>query len=256
MGRREHSESLNKSDKSGNQHNLTNPDLRECVNRLLKLSTDSIPLQSNSNTLLSYHNDLSVIIDKIKLLESQQSDNGSIEYDYDRISNDKLVAFTDWLKSNGAIFNGCSIADFPGYDLGLKADVDVTYGTLFIAVPTKLMMRIESAKKSILKNLISKHQILKDMENVTMAIYLLVEKFKNDSFYKPYIDILPRSYSTVLYFSTEELKELKGSPTLELAVGLIKNICRQYAYFHIMFDHGDDPVSRLLKPHFTFEEYW
>jgi hypothetical protein len=52
------------------------------------------------------------------------------------------------------------------------------------------------------------------MPNVALSLLLLIEKFKHDSFWKPYIAVLPADYTTVLYFKTNELQELKGSPSL------------------------------------------
>jgi hypothetical protein len=56
--------------------------------------------------------------------------------------------------------------------------------------------------------------MLQHMPNVALSLLLLVEKFKADSFWKPYIAVLPTEYTTVLYFKTNELQELKGSPSL------------------------------------------
>lgn len=94
------------------------------------------------------------------------------------------------------------------------------------------------------------------MPNVLLAVYLLVEKFTPNSFWKPYLDILPKSYNTVLYYSYNELEELKGSPTLEVALRQIKSIVRQYAYFHKLFWNSEDTVSELMKDKFSFAEYW
>lgn len=99
-------------------------------------------------------------------------------------------------------------------------------------------------------------EILKNMPNVLLAIHLLVEKLSDNQFWKPYINILPKTYNTVLYFTVSELEELKGSPTLEIALKQIKNIVRQYAYFHKLFWMSEDPVSDLMKNKFTFSEYW
>lgn len=56
--------------------------------------------------------------------------------------------------------------------------------------------------------------MLQHMPNVALSLLLLVEKFRPDSFWKPYIAVLPAEYTTVLYFKTNELQELKGSPSL------------------------------------------
>lgn len=59
-----------------------------------------------------------------------------------------------------------------------------------------------------------KDAMLQHMPNVALSLLLLIERFNPDSFWMPYIQALPQSYTTVLYFKTQELQELKGSPAL------------------------------------------
>lgn len=54
--------------------------------------------------------------------------------------------------------------------------------------------------------------ILAQMPNVALAIHVLNEAYNPKSFWKPYLDALPRTYDTVMYFTPEEIGELKGSP--------------------------------------------
>lgn len=104
-------------------------------------------------------------------------------------------------------------------------------------------------------SLMRKDHILKNMPNVALAMFLLVEKMRRESFWRPYIDLLPASFTTVLYFTVDELAELKGSPTLEAALKQTKNIARQYAYFYKLVGNSDDAASRILRGKFTYEEY-
>lgn len=69
---------------------------------------------------------------------------------------------------------------------------------------------------SITESLSAMDTMVRLMPNVAIALLLLVERFRTDkqSFWAPYINMLPAVYSTVLYFSTQELQELKGSPAL------------------------------------------
>lgn len=69
---------------------------------------------------------------------------------------------------------------------------------------------------SVLGYLLANETMLKHMPNVALALFLLLEQFSGDtpSFWTPYLNMLPSSYSTVLYFSSQDMQELKGSPTL------------------------------------------
>lgn len=50
------------------------------------------------------------------------------------------------------------------------------------------------------------------MPNVALAFHVLNELYDPKSFWKPYLDALPISYDTVMYFTPDEITELKGSP--------------------------------------------
>ncbi|RZC41308.1 hypothetical protein BDFB_001143 [Asbolus verrucosus] len=239
--------------KTKNHRNLTQAqrELEELVDKLLRIST--IPQQQNVLRSLENQKEIATITERVKKLESNKNAKNSVD---NRATSAIIGGFVKWALENGAQLNGCSIQEFEGYELGIRADVDIPQSSLVIAVPRKLMMSMEDAHQSVMKELMEKDKILGTMPNVTLAVFLLVEKFKGDSFWKPYIDILPKAYTTVLYFSVEELEELKGSPTLEIALRQIKSISRQYAYFHKLFATSNDPVSTLMRDRFTYNEYW
>merc|ERR1719481_2483628 len=69
------------------------------------------------------------------------------------------------------------------------------------------------------------------------------------SLWEPYINSLPHSYTTVLYFSKDQLEGLRGSPALEDALKQYKFVARQYAYFFKLFS------NTLLKYYLTYDEY-
>ncbi|KAJ8922590.1 hypothetical protein NQ315_007620 [Exocentrus adspersus] len=254
MGRKGQGHKPKHSFKAKNEQRLTREEkeLLENVDKLLRIST--IPQQPNVLKALENQREISLITDKIKNLEIDK-DSKSPSADDNRCTAATIERFTKWMVENGAQFKGCSITEFKGYELGLRVNTDIPQSSLVLAVPRKLMMSIETAGKSELRHLMEKDQILKNMHNVTLSIFLLLEKFKENSFWKPYIDILPKIYTTVLYFSTEELEELKGSPVLDPALRQIKSIARQYAYFYKLFHSSEDAVSQVMRDKFTYKDW-
>lgn len=234
-------------------------ELNQLVDKLLRIGT--LPNESNLTKALEHQRELSLLLDKIETLESQLADHSNAKScdDKDSVGNRTNAAtienFTKWVTENGAELNGCTITVFKDYDLGLKVNTNIPISSLVISVPPNLMLTVEAASKQDFNDLLEKDQILNNMPNVALAMYLLYIKYKNDPFWKPYFDILPKTYSTVLYFSAEELEELKGSPTLEVALKQIKSIGRQYAYFYKLFRTSHDRVSKLMKNHFTYADY-
>ncbi|KAL1510056.1 hypothetical protein ABEB36_004712 [Hypothenemus hampei] len=232
-------------------------ELAETVDNLLAITT--LPIQNNIVQALECQKKISSLLVRTQFLEDKllKKQNKFSKNDSKTVHPDKTTidTFLKWLKEHGAELNGCSVAHFEGYDLGIKAEQDIPQSSLVIVVPRELMISVETAQKGVAEDLIEKVEILKSMPNVLLAIGLLIEKFTDNSFWKPYIDVLPKTYHTVLYFTINELEELKGSPTLEVALKQIKSIARQYAYFHRLFNRSENSVNQLMRGRFTFNEY-
>lgn len=223
-------------------------EVTQLADQLLRISTT--PTSQNKTESLKINKEIDQLLTKIKNIESiLDAPVGN------RTSVANIKKFTNWANENGAKFEGLSIKEYPGYELGLCTEKEIQESSLVIAVPRKMMLTTEAAMKSILGPLISKDRMLQNMPNVALAMFLLIEKFSENSFWKPYIEILPNSYTTVLYFTTDELFELDASPTLELSLNLIKSIARQYSYFYKLIQTSNDPASLLLRNVFTYEHY-
>lgn len=78
------------------------------------------------------------------------------------------------LKKN-LLFTGIEIAEFKGYDLGLKASKDFTEGSLILTIPSKVMITEKNAKESELSAFIAVDPLLQNMPNITLALFLLLE---------------------------------------------------------------------------------
>lgn len=71
---------------------------------------------------------------------------------------------------------GVEISEFAGYDLGLKAVKPFSEGGLILTVPSKVMMTENDARDSSLSEFISMDPLLQNMPNITLALFLLLEK--------------------------------------------------------------------------------
>lgn len=261
MGRRAKSQRLKNI---AHQNKLKEEDLNIYVDQLLRIGTQ--PHQNNVLQALEVQKEIYAITDKIKTLEIKTDrykdfdEQEVINSDSQTVDNRTAAAtiddFMNWVNENGAEVKGCELKVFDGFEMGFMVKQNIPASSLVISVPRNLMLTVEIAMKGEMKELFDHDQILKNMPNVGLAIFLLYEKFKRDSFWKPYINILPKEYNTVMYFTLEELEELKGSPTLETALKQIKSIARQYGYFYQLFHTSAHPVSKIMRKHFTYSEYW
>lgn len=124
--------------------------------------------------------------------------------------------FFKWLLDGGASFPLLYLRFFNGNYRAIfskrtvETDEDVLY------VPLCQLMTSEIARASeVGKQIIESHVQLRSRHSF-LAAYLLQEKAKPSSYWKPYIDILPEEYDTVpLFFSSEQLSELEGSMALD-----------------------------------------
>ncbi|XP_026728696.1 histone-lysine N-methyltransferase setd3 [Trichoplusia ni] len=251
MGRKSQSKQSSKKN-SGKENNKfiqqRRKELTILVDKVLRLTSI---FQASNYVLKSWEHQLEInaLIKEITNLECPQHKSAQ----HNRQAN--IDKYIKWLSENGAQFDGVEISEFEGYELGLKAKKDFKEGSLILTIPSKVMLTEKSAKESELATFISVDPLLQNMPNITLALFLLLEKNNPESFWKPYIDILPEKYSTILYFTLEELAELKPSPVFESALKLYRSIARQYAYFYNKIHTMDLPVLKKLQDIFTFDNY-
>merc|ERR1719270_2882149 len=199
---------------------------------------------SSPAKLWEEYKEISALVDKIREIEGGHSMCRTLP---DRKA--AIKPFLSWITELGAIIDGVEVADFGEHGLGLRVTRDIKQGEEVIRVPQKAMMSVDTAKASSIGTLIEKGPLLQTMPNVVLAVHLLIERNSPASIWEPYINTLPHSYTTVLYYSCEQFEQLKGSPALEDALKQYKFVARQYAYFYRLF------ANTLLKDYLTYNEY-
>ncbi|XP_075233927.1 SET domain containing 3 [Lycorma delicatula] len=226
-------------------------EVNQLVEKLLKVSSSVQASSKNLSKEWDIHLEIDKILSKIMSIEKEMM------VPLPNRDQEAQDAFITWLESNGAQINGVGIANFPGYELGIQAKRDLAEGEMLIGIPRKLMMTVDSVQCSLLGPLLSGDTMVRHMPNVALALLLLVERFRKDkeSHWLPYLNMLPTQYTTVLYFTPQQLQELRGSPALEPALKQCRNIGRQYAYFNKLFQNVSDPASDVLRDVFTYEQY-
>lgn len=120
-----------------------------------------------------------------------------------------LEDFTKFIVENGAQIDGVEITEFPGYDLGLLALKDYKENDMFVTIPNKLVFSFDKAAENV-QYAAKMVSLIASMPNISLAFFLMIERLNPDSFWKPYLDVLPERYATVMYLTPTELNELKG----------------------------------------------
>uniref|UniRef100_A0A8D3EDC1 protein-histidine N-methyltransferase n=1 Tax=Scophthalmus maximus TaxID=52904 RepID=A0A8D3EDC1_SCOMX len=168
---------------------------------------------------------------------------------------DHFADLMSWAEENGASCDGFTVANFGTEGYGLRATMDIKADELFLWIPRKMLMTVESAKNSVLGPLYSQDRIMQAMGNVTLALHLLCERANAASQWLPYIRTLPQEYDTPLYYQQDEVELLLGTQAVQDVLSQYKNTARQYAYFYKLVQTHPAASKLALKDSFTFDDY-
>ncbi|KAJ2617377.1 hypothetical protein H4S08_000345 [Coemansia sp. RSA 1365] len=125
----------------------------------------------------------------------------------------QLQKFQDWLEANGAMLEKLELRDCGPHGNGVYARETIRDNEQYANIPSDLIITSDVCRKE-----------LKDVLSVDLSgrallcAFLIHQRFVcTESFWKPYIDILPQTFHTPLHFTTEDLLLLRGTP-MEYAV--------------------------------------
>ncbi|KNA14771.1 hypothetical protein SOVF_104060 [Spinacia oleracea] len=138
----------------------------------------------------------------------------------------EIQKFWGWLSDKGIISPKCPVK--PGIvpeGLGLVAQKDLSRNEVVLEVPQKFWINPDTVAASEIGSVCNG---LKPW--VSVALFLMREKkLGNSSSWKPYIDILPDSTNSTIYWSEEELSELQGSQLLNTTLGVKELVANEFA---------------------------
>jgi hypothetical protein len=211
------------------------------------------------------HHKLSVAAASSKGLKDVKS---TVEYDY----KTALIDLLKWLKKKGAKIDGAvpvieetakvGPGQAPKYKAvlsiapansvegnGVFVTRDAPAGEILIEVPRELFMTTESIEDSLILKDMLKDDLIADVGSIQLAIKLIYERYKDHSEWEPYIRALPRTYTTVYYWSLEDIERVKGTPIFRDVVKTLTIAVRAYyeAYLAV-FVH-----EMMRKSLFTYD---
>uniref|UniRef100_A0A8C2XLC2 protein-histidine N-methyltransferase n=1 Tax=Cyclopterus lumpus TaxID=8103 RepID=A0A8C2XLC2_CYCLU len=189
------------------------------------------------------------LVDKIR----KKQKGMSVVFDGSR--KDYFPDLLSWAQESGASCDSFTVANFGTEGYGLRATRDIKAEELFLWIPRKMLMTVESAQNSVLGPLYSQDRILQAMGNVTLAFHLLCERADPASPWLPYIRSLPQEYDTPLFYQQEEVQVLLGTQAVQDVLSQYKNTARQYAYFYKLVQTHPAASQLPLKDSFTFDDY-
>ncbi|XP_057435564.1 uncharacterized protein LOC130728204 isoform X2 [Lotus japonicus] len=135
----------------------------------------------------------------------------------------KLETFMQWLQTNGVELRGCKIKYCDSRKgFGIFSDNDVSDGVL-VVVPLDLAITPMRVLQDPLLGPECRAMFEEgDVDDrLLMMLLLTVERLRKNSPWKPYLAMLPTTFQNTLWFSDDELQELRGT-TLYRATELQK----------------------------------
>jgi hypothetical protein len=159
--------------------------------------------------------------------------------------------FQKWFLSNGGSVTGLTIHDFADMGRGLLTTKNITKDQRVLFIPKKMILSSKLAKAS--SDLL--HRQLFDSfpkDNELMIAFLLLEKSRDkDSFWAPYLAVLPRYVPNLAQFDRDELNELQ-SPSFSTEVMSTWRETIQ-SYNHFLEEVGRYWPRTLSQP--TLQDY-
>lgn len=141
---------------------------------------------------------------------------GSFLASLDHPETTKHLRFTRWAKQNGAVLNKTKLVLYYKDSRGLHATTEIKESKTIIKVPLSICISYDSILSTELGATLTALEVI--TPNLRPYVYPLLYGLHlmaaSDSFYKPWIDVLPKTMDHPLFYSEEELKRLRNSTTL------------------------------------------
>lgn len=121
-----------------------------------------------------------------------------------------------WLKNNETKINNDIKIKQNDNNRFLYTNKKIKKNINIFEIPHKCIMTTEMAYNCNIVKLLNFFKYNFKSSNTPLALFLLEEKLNLNSFWKPYIDILPKTYNDFpQYYNKNELEQLKGSFIIE-----------------------------------------
>eukprot|EP01022_Parablepharisma_sp_SALTPOND_P026613 TRINITY_DN64487_c1_g1_i1.p1 TRINITY_DN64487_c1_g1~~TRINITY_DN64487_c1_g1_i1.p1 ORF type:complete len:635 (-),score=66.34 TRINITY_DN64487_c1_g1_i1:833-2737(-) len=126
----------------------------------------------------------------------------------------KIEKFMKWMRENGAKFGKIRMYYYGPDYRGVHSIKVISEEENFLWVPRKLVITAQMGKETVIgAKLIASGVKLSWDYLIYITIFLLVQEYDENSWWKPYMDVYPKTVDTFpMFFSEEEKEMLKGSP--------------------------------------------
>jgi len=185
--------------------------------------SEGLKVDANDEQLKTNMAELNALLSELSITEQELSDRKS------NPDGDVFDNMVKWLRDGGARFPKLYLKYYDQDYRGVHALAKIPQDDIILYVPQKYIMTSEVAKASDIGRKIIASGVELRSTHSYLAAYLLEQKHKKDSFWRPYLDILPQKYANMpIFFNEDLLAELKNSFTLQKIADRIDSLRREY----------------------------
>jgi histone-lysine N-methyltransferase SETD3 len=165
------------------------------------------------------------IADRDKFLEEDEERDDAID-----TSDDKFTVFNQWLIDNGTRFPDLEMRKYSSEVRGVHAKAAIQPEQIILEIPLKCLITVEMGQATHIGRILMTQSIPLDApKHIYLMLFMLIDRKREDSFFKPYYDILPATLSNMpIFWTDEELGYLTGSYVLEQVAERRAAILRDY----------------------------
>eukprot|EP00808_Paulinella_micropora_P023117 g45711.t1 len=139
-------------------------------------------------------------------------------------------ALLDWLRVHGAQFEQLAMRHCHGEHRAVHAKREIAKGETLLRVPLDCIMTLSRARAAPLCQHVERSGCPVSTPHTWLALFVLEEKRKGpDSFWQPYLSLLPTAYRNMpQYFEPRLLSLLQGSFTVETIAARKRQLRQEY----------------------------
>jgi SET domain len=172
--------------------------------------------------------------------------------------------FREWLCMNGVDMRTASFrfgrvtdGDDASDNATLFAIREIPAGQTFVSVPSSIMLSSKTAAKSSIAEFLESAPALRSVPSIVLSLHLLAEAVDCESFFRPYIQVLPAHFSIPfsLPFSAADMMSLQPSIALARAVRTLRSLLMQYTKIYSLLAKLPAGNSALSIDVFSFANF-
>jgi hypothetical protein len=129
-----------------------------------------------------------------------------------QLKEEQVNAFKKWFIDKGGVVNGLDVAEFSGMGRGIQAASDVSADQDVLFIPASMIISANTVKTSDDRDHKQLYKLFQDEQELITAFILFERAKGDDSFWKPYFDVLPEYIPNLGHCSPEELDGLQHPP--------------------------------------------